>query len=426
MRKSHGGSDMRRNRVYQYVLDALICVVVTAAVVASEVAGDLSFTKLHLLPSYWSEGATFADLDKDGHQDIVCGPHWFRGPNFKQRFEFYPAVGPRKRNRNDVSVYTLDNFFSFIHDFNGDGWLDILTVGLPGTPAYWYENPGSHPQTPRALPPHWKKHFVMSVVDNESPRFGDLTGDGQPELICMTGGQMGYASPVAADPSKPWGFHAVTSGARWNRYTHGLGFGDVNGDGRTDLLMKDGWWEQPASLEGDPVWKSHPFLFARRGGAQMFVYDVDDDGDGDVITSLDAHGWGLSWFEQTRGQDGEITFEEHSLMGSKPEHSAYGIAFSQLHAVSVIDVDGDGLKDLVTGKCYRAHDFHDPGGREPAVFYWFQLTRRNGQVNFIPHLIDNESGVGRQLVTGDINGDGTVDMVVGNKKGTFVFLQSPH
>jgi hypothetical protein len=263
----------------------------------------------------------------------------------------------------------------------------------------------------------------MNSVDNESPRFGDLTGDGQGELICMHQGEMGYATPDADDPTNPWVFHAVTSGGKWSKYTHGLGYGDVNGDGRADLFMKDGWWEQPASID-DVSWKPHPYRFAQRGGSQMFAYDVDGDGDNDIVTGLNAHGWGLSWFENMKGEDGQITFRERRIMGAKAEESVHRVAFSQLHALSLVDVDGDGLKDIVTGKCYRAHDFRDPGSREPAVLYWFQLTRKNGKVDFVPHLIDDDSGVGRQLVTSDINGDGAVDIVIGNKKGTFAILQS--
>jgi hypothetical protein len=103
-----------------------------------------------------------------------------------------------------------------------------------------------------------------------------------------------------------------------------------------------------------------------------------------------------------KGEDGTITFSEHRIMGSKAEESAHRVAFSQLHALSLVDVDDDGLKDIVTGKCYRAHDFGDQGSREPAVLYWFRLTRKDGKVDFVPHLIDGDSGVGRQLVTGDI------------------------
>ena len=43
-------------------------------------------------------------------------------------------------------------------------------------------------------------------------------------------------------------------------------------------------------------------------------------------------------------------------------------------------------------------------------------------VDFVPHLIDDNSGVGTQVIAGDINGDGLPDIVVGNKKGTFVHL----
>jgi hypothetical protein len=154
----------------------------------------------------------------------------------------------------------------------------------------------------------------------------------------------------------------------------------------------------------------------------MFAYDVDGDGDNDVLTCLAAHGYGLAWYEQIR--DGEkITFKAHTFVNKEPHENRYGVKFSQPHAMALADVNGDGLMDLVTGKRFWAHG--PTGDAEPnaqAVLYWFQLVRRNGTAEFIPHLIDSDSGIGTQVTVQDINGDSLPDVIVGNKKGAFVHV----
>lgn len=395
------------------------------------------FEKRQLTPVYWSEGASFGDFNQDGHQDVVSGPHMWLGPDFEHRYEFYPPVAPTKRLPYDWGYYSNDNFFSFVYDFNADGWPDVLTVGLPNTPAYWYQNPGeAFGGQPPERPVHWERHFVIDRVKNEAPAFGDLTGDGVPELLMAYSKHYGYVSPNPVAPTLPWIFHPIsTEEEAIHHYTHGMGYGDVDGDGRMDLMHSNGWLQQPASLENNPDWTFHPFPFIDRsgtdmwnillkGGANMFAYDVNGDGLNDVVTSLDSHGWGLSWFEQVRTGD-KITFQEHAIMSKQEKNTdnPYGVQFSQLHALELADMDGDGLKDIVTGKTYRAHDFIDPGARQDTVVYYFRLTRQDGQVEFIPHQIDDQAGIGRQLVSGDLNGDGLLDLVVGNKNGAFVFIQ---
>lgn len=384
-----------------------------------------------LTDQFWCEGASFADFNNDGKQDVVAGPWWWQGPDFKTRHEIYPAavtfdlpLGPQTQvsvpgyegglgKKNKYS----DNFFAFPHDFNADGWMDVLVIGFPGKATAWFENPKTTGQP-------WTRHVVFLKTDNESPTFTDINGDGKPELVCITGGAYGYATVDWKAPANGWKWHRISPNRNYGNFTHGMGVGDVNGDGRADLLEKTGWWEQPSSLEGDPEWTRHEFAFSKGpGGAQMFAYDVNGDGLNDVITSLAAHAYGLSWFEQVK-QGGAIAFKEHVIMGARHSDSPYGVKFSELHALDLVDMDGDGLKDIVTGKRFWSHGLlGDPDRNDEAVLYWFQLQRTPDGVDWVPRLISKQSGVGTQVVAGDVNADGRPDVVVGNKKGVFVHLQ---
>jgi hypothetical protein len=387
------------------------------------------FTKIQLTDEFWAEGMAYGDFNHDGKMDVVYGPYWWEGPDFKVRHTYRPdtevskvktADGTEKEikgfkgalgNENGYS----DDFLTYTYDFNGDGWTDILVLGFPGKEAYWYENPkgGDGP---------WKQHLAWDVVDNESPMLADLLGNGKPVLVCCSGGFIGYAQPNWSKPEEKWTWHSITPKAGYQRFTHGIGVGDVNGDGKPDIMEATGWWEQPKSIEGDPVWKKHEFQFGS-GGAQMYAYDVNGDGKPDIITSLEAHKYGLAWFEQTNegGVEGWI---KHIIVGQTPEENPQGVKFSQMHALWLQDMNGDGLKDIVTGKRFWAHG---PKGDEepsaPPVLYWFELKRNAAKVEWIAHLIDDQSGVGTQVMAGDLNGDGKPDVIVGNKRGAFVFLR---
>jgi putative membrane-bound dehydrogenase-like protein len=464
------------------------------------------FQRVQLTDTYFSEGANFGDINNDGVMDAVCGPYWFAGPDFKTKQEIYSA------KPQDTNKYA-DNFFNWVYDFNGDGWNDVLVVGFPGTPAYVYQNPGranvsgkalaaggTTGKTDVALMPGasarpltkvWKKHTVFDWVSNESPQFVNVVGDETPELVCTRDGRFGYVTipkPVGqAVPDEPsafgrWDFHPISDDIAPKRFGHALGVGDVNSDGRADVLFKDGWFEQPEDIAGDPQWKLHKVKFCEPGGADMFAYDVDGDGDSDVITSLGAHDYGLAWHEQLPGGK----FKQHTIMGRKPSDNKYGVLFTEPHSVNLVDIDGDGLKDIVTGKTYWSHHKQSPMWDAGAVVYWFKLVRaetgqlktvndlirkyyaesqaakpqrvvetlaemrqqvlgdkhiskkftnelkQNGltlnmklpaaKVDWLPYKADDEAGIGRQLTVGDINGDQLPDIVVGGMKGAHVLI----
>jgi len=402
------------------------------AVAATASAADKpllhTFKKQQLTKEFWSEGATVGDFNKDGEKDIAGGPFWYEGPAFEKRHEFYPATQSFKIKKDDGTEETIrgfegalskknaysKNFLMFSYDFNRDGWDDILVNGFPGEDTSWYENP-------KGGAGHWKKHVAVEVTDNESPGFQDITGDGKPEIFCNSGGYFIYAEADWNDASKLWKVHRITPKGPWQRFTHGIGFGDVNGDGKQDLLESAGWWEQPASLAEDKPWTHHPHPFST-GGSQMFAYDFDGDGDNDVLTALAGHGYGLAWYEHVK-EGGKITFKNHTFMNKEPRENRYGVKFSQLHSVDLVDMDLDGIKDIITGKRFWAHGPDgDAEPNAPAVLYWFKTVRGggSGQVDFVPHLIDNDSGVGTQVLATRVGKDPYPDVVVGNKKGVFV------
>jgi hypothetical protein len=418
--------------------DAVIVLPVPPVAGKGDAKAASGFKKQTLTERFVAEGCDIADFDHDGHVDITAGNSIWYGPDFARRADFTPPAdnpsGPNKTPYDPTKGYS-DFFLSYAHDFNGDSWADILVFGFPGDPALLYLNPQNKSGA-------WEKHAIFDVADGESPDLKDINGDGRPELLLHSsdvdkpknarqGGQLGFAEidwqrPLAKARFRPITPKSPENDQKYFRYTHGYGAGDVNNDGRVDILTKDGWFEQPADISRDTVWPFHPGPFgpqagASKGGAHMHVYDVNGDGRNDVITSYDGHSYGLGWFEQRA--DG--SFVEHKIMGKTPEENAQGVVFSQLHALRLVDMNGDGLADIVTGKRRWAHGINgDDEPNAPPVLYWFELARDGkGGATFVAHRIDDDSGVGTQVTVGDLNKDGKPDVIVANKRGVFAFTQ---
>lgn len=392
----------------QLASTVLICVSFTSEFARAQDKTLHNFERSRLTESYFSEGTAVGDINGDQVNDVVYGPYWFAGPDFKTKHEIY---APKPQPMEGYA----DHFFAWIYDFDSDGNQDVLTVGFPGKPAFVYRNPGKG-----KFDQAWEKLQVLDSVSNESPQLVDLVGDERPELVCTRDGFFGYATFDSTNPITAT-FHPISEKIAPVPFGHALGIGDINGDKKQDIIFSGGWFEQPQKVT-DGRWLLHPAkLSGAYGGAEMFAYDVDGDNDNDIITSEAAHDFGLSWYEQKKQSD-EATFTRHTIMGQHPSDNKYGVLFTELHSVRLADMDGDGLQDIVTGKTYYSHHKQSPLWDAGAVVYWFKLVRSAEGVDWLPFKADGEAGVGRQIVVTDIDKDGLLDIATGGMLGAHVLL----
>ena len=405
------------------VLLSLSTLFLVADAVSAEENVKIRFKKIQLDEKFRSEGVAVGDFNNDGKQDVAAGCVWYEAPDWKMHtIANEPASGSGSMLGTPPHFKPQgysNSFSNYADDVNGDGWMDLIVVDFPSRPTWWYENP-------KVEGKEWIKHLGTPVTNNESPAYADVDGDGTKDLVAafapstaVANGpdrQMGYFTR-GDDPNAPWKIHPVSVKAApgCRMYYHGLGVGDVNSDGRADILCSDGWWEAPADRDA-ALWKFHRVGFGQAGktandehlSAHLHVEDFDGDGDADVLASS-PHSYGIWWHEQV----GANLWKKHEIDRS----------YSQTHGVCVADINGDGLTDFVTGKRWWAHGGGDPGGDEPAVFCWYELSREGGKVKWIRHQFDHDSGPGTQFQVADVNRDGLIDIVTSNKKGVYVFLQ---
>ena len=360
-----------------------------------------SFIRHRVTGDFISEGVAVADINGDGQPDIIAGSTWFAAPDWKAH-----AIAPQVTY--DPATAYSNSFLNFCLDVNQDGRIDVIRISLPGEEAVWYENRGDRAGD-------WPMHLILAHAGNESPMMADIDGDGRNDLLCNdpVAREMVWMESPRKKGDSAWTRHLIAGGGAegTGRYTHGLGWIDMNGDGRKDVVITKGWWECPPDPAIPSPWRFHP---AGLGEDCSQMLQLPEKGSAvPVVITASAHHYGI--------------WSHHVVPGGNPGHgwtsTLIDSSFSQSHGVAVADVNGDGYPDIITGKRYFAHNGKDPGAFEPAVLYWFE-NLQGSQPGWKKHLVDDNSGVGLQVMAADMNGDGLTDIVVSNKKGVFYFQQA--
>lgn len=369
---------------------------------------ELRWSKRQLLTSP-HENATVADLNRDGHTDIVSGSFIFDGPHFV----------PRMYRPNHLATDYLHENSVHTHDVDGDGWLDIIAGGWKEDGIWWYKNPGD---SAAARKREWEMHIPWAPRPLTTTRgtmemfaLRDYDGDGVPELHSANYRRQ-HPLEVFRFTKSAEGAIALTPFVLGREGGgHGMAFGDVNGDGREDVLCEIGWYERPA---GDPwagPWKFHPEtdLLKMHPSCPFVVKDLNGDGRLDIIFGR-GHNVGLYWREQLAPKsDGTTQWRQHTIDET----------WSQAHALALADLDGDGEEELVAGKCLWAHDGGDPGAADPPAIYYYKWHRAQG--TFTRHTIAAPGegiALNRQFAVVDLNQDGRPDLVAPSKRALWVLF----
>jgi hypothetical protein len=379
----------------------------------------------HRLGSDHAEGISLLDMNGDGFDDLLSGAYWYENP----------GAGGGEWKRHQFRTVGIHNEFvsdcgEWIVDVDHDGLPDLVTTGWIANGVWWYRNPG--PEATKAGT-QWKAEKIADSFDTEGGAFGDINGDGKPDLALAHYNHSGIIW-IDFSKDKPRVHHVGSS----KEDGHGIGIADVDGDGKADIITPHGWFQQIDADADKWVW--HGDWDLGDTGFPIIGFDVNHDGKLDLIYGQ-GHGYGLYWLEQA-GTTNHPHWIRHTIDES----------FSQSHAIAMADLDGDGRQELITGKRYRGHSGNDPGSYDPIVVYAYRLPEAEAPGAAKSHdahanthaaakappsmviadpaddpaftrialSVNGTATIGTQIITADFDHDGDIDIATAGKLGVHV------
>jgi len=384
----------------------LVLLVPTAVVAADAAPGNAKEKEIkfvaHRIGTFRGEACCVGDFNNDGKLDIVAGQFLYLAPDWKPR-KIRELVG----SVDEKGKGYYDDFANLAIDVDGDGRLDVVPGGWFSKSAGWARNPADNDGL-------WPENLIEKNGNCEHVGLYDLLATGRKNVLLPVVQRTAWYEPGTLDDGRR-GF--IVREICDKPMDYGLGVGDVNGDGRPDVLRPNAWFEAPADPRRDK-WIEHPLALGGKDGkaehtAQILVMDVNGDGLPDIIASS-AHRYGIFWYEQIR-ENNNVSWRQHTIDDT----------WTQAHALTLADLDGDGRPELITGKRFMAHNGNDPDEFGPLGIYYYKL-KPGREPSWTKHVgsFNKGIGAGMNIEAVDLDADGDIDLITTGKWGGPVWFEN--